>query len=183
MENKINKFENPARLGELNPEGTLVRAGFAAGMSICDIGAGSGIFSLPATRISGGNVFALEISEAMIEVLTARKAEQNIENLFIRKVESERLPLEDDSCDMVLMVTVFHEIENKDAMLKEISRVLKDHGKVVFIEFHKRKTPFGPPTDHRLGEEELKEICSKNEFQQLEGFTLGDNFYCAIFGE
>ena len=45
MTDKAKKFENPARLDELSPESTLIRAGLSEGMSLCDIGAGTGIFN------------------------------------------------------------------------------------------------------------------------------------------
>ena len=50
MTDKAKKFENPARLDELRPESTLRRAGFSEGMSLCDIGAGTGIFSVAAAK-------------------------------------------------------------------------------------------------------------------------------------
>lgn len=181
MDKKVLKFENPVRLAELSPAETLVKAGFQAGMTLCDIGAGSGIFSFPAAKISEDNVYALEISDGMIELLEERKAEYNQKNLVIRKVESENLPLEDNLCDMTLMTTVFHEIEDKEMMLKEIKRVLKETGKLFIIEFHKRETPFGPPVEHRISEAETEEIILKNGFMVKEKITLGVNFYGIIF--
>lgn len=182
MENsRVGKFENQTRISELNPKGTLVRVGFEQKMILCDIGAGSGIFSFPATEISSNEIFALEISDQMIDLLNNRMTERNTKNLVVKKVESEVLPLDNDSCDMALMVTVFHEIENKEVMINEIKRVLKDKGKLVIIEFHKRKTLMGPPMDHRISEEYVESICNTSRFKTVDQFSLGDNFYCNVF--
>lgn len=178
---KILKFESSERFEELNPKNTLEKVGFKEGMILCDIGAGTGIFSFPATEISRNEIFALDISEDMIELLTSRVREKNIENLNIKKVVSEKLPLEDNICDMAIMVTVLHEIENKAKMLNEISRVLKRNGKLMIIEFHKRKTPMGPPVEHRLSEEEVKSLCNKNDLRTIDKFSLGENFYGIVF--
>jgi len=181
MNDRINKFENPVRITELNPKNTLMKAGFKDTMVLCDIGAGSGIFSFPAAQISSSDIFALEISDDMIEVLENKKSENNTQNIIIRKVESEDLPLDDDICDMAIMVTVLHEIEDKSSMIKEIKRVLKENGKLVVIEFHKDKTPMGPPIDHRISQELVLELCNDNGFKTTEKYRLGDNFYCLVF--
>lgn len=180
-DSKVTKFENPKRLEELDPRNTLIKAGFQETMVLCDIGAGSGIFSLPAAQISSNDIYALEISDPMIELLKSRIKESKIQNLKIRKVDSDRLPLENDLCDMALMVTVFHEIEGKDSMLGEIKRILKKKGRLMIIEFHKRETPMGPPVDHRISEEDVEEICNHNNFITIEKFTMGDNFYGIVF--
>lgn len=181
MNNKVSKFENPKRLTELSPSNTLIKAGFREGMTLCDIGAGTGIFSFPATEISSGDVYALEISDSMIELLRNRIIERDVKNLKVKKVNSSILPLDDNSVDMTIMVTVLHEIENKEFMINEIKRVLKEKGKFVVIEFYKRKTPMGPPVDHRIYEEEVEEVCNSNDLKTVDRFSLGDNLYCAIF--
>lgn len=176
----ISKFENQMRIEELNPKDTLIKAGFKDGMILCDIGAGTGIFSFPATKVSINDVYALEISDSMIELLKNRKAERNTKNLKIKKVDSTTLPLDDNSCDMVIMVTVLHELENKGFMLNEIKRVLNQNGRLLIIEFHKRKTPMGPPVDHRISEEYVEKICNSNGLITIDKFSLGDNFYGVV---
>ena len=181
MNEKIKKFENPERLAELDPKNTLIKLGFNENMVLCDIGAGSGIFSLPAAQLSSGDIYALEIPDGMIDAMESKKAESNLRNLLIRKVESDSLPLQSGICDMVIMVTVFHEIEDKTSMLKEINRILKENGKLAMIEFHKEKTPMGPPVDHRISQDQAAEMCNENGFISTDNFKLGDNFYCCAF--
>lgn len=180
-DSKIDKFENPIRLAELDPMATLMKAGFKENMVLCDIGAGTGIFSFPATQISNNDIFALEISESMIKLLKQRVVERNTKNLIIKKVDSSVFPLESGTCDMALLVTVLHEIEDKQSMLNEIKRVLKPTGKLLIIEFHKRSTPMGPPVDHRISEELTQEICNNNGFKTIDKFSLGENFYGILF--
>lgn len=178
---KIFKFENQIRLAELNPKNSLIKAGFTENMILCDIGAGTGVFTFPATEISKNDIYALEISDRMIELLTNRMAERNIKNLKIKKVDSTVLPVENNSCDMAIMVTVFHEVEKQELMIDEIKRILKQKGKLMIIEFHKRKTPMGPPVDHRIAEEYVEEMGNSRGFKTIDKFSLGDNFYSIIF--
>ncbi len=178
---KIKRLENPVRLAELEPAKTLIKAGLRENMPLCDIGAGSGIFSFPAAKLTRGEVYALEISDEMIQLLESRAEEHKLPNLKIKKVESESLPLDSSTCDMAVMVTVLHELENQSGMLLEIKRILKEKGKLLVIEFHKRQTPMGPPEDHRISREESEKICCENGFRIIDTFALGDNFYSIVF--
>lgn len=180
MAHRIEKLENPARLAELSPKNTLKRIGLEPGMTFADIGAGTGIFAIPAAKLTTEKVFALEISEEMIQLLNQRKKESGLDNLDIRKVE-EGLPLDDKSCDLILMVTVFHELDDKEGMLKEIRRALKANGLLTIIEFHGYETPMGPPVTHRIAKEAVQEHTEANGFHLVESFNLGDNFYCQLY--
>ncbi|WP_291300437.1 class I SAM-dependent methyltransferase [Desulfosporosinus sp. BICA1-9] len=79
------------------------------------------------------------------------------------------------------MITVLHEIENKELMLDEIKRILKPKGKLMIIEFHKRKTPMGPPVDHRISEEYVEEIGNSKGLITFDKFSLGENYYSVVF--
>ncbi len=179
--NKIYKFENDTRLAELNPTRTLIRAGLKENMVLCDIGAGTGVFAFPAIEITHNTVHALEISDEMIDLLESRKKERGTENLKVKKVISEVLPLDQAICDMVLMVTVLHEIRDPGLLLAEIKRVLKKNGKLLIIEFHKKETPMGPPVDQRLAIEYTEELCNSFGLKATDKFELGENFYCVVF--
>lgn len=180
-EGRINKLESSIRIEELNPKDTLIRAGFRDEMRLCDIGAGTGIFTFPAAEISSDVIYALEVSDSMLEILKSRMVEYNSNNVKIMKVNSDILPLDNDSCDMAVLVTVLHELNNKEAMLHEVKRILKGKGKLMIIEFYKRETPIGPPIDHRISEGYVEEVCNLNGFKKVDKFSLGDNFYCAVF--
>jgi len=63
MDHKQNKLENLESIAELSPKETLLRIGLGEQDIICDIGAGSGIFTIPAARITKNTAFALEIND------------------------------------------------------------------------------------------------------------------------
>lgn len=180
VDKKIEKFENPVRLQELQPEKSLKRAGLDLGMVYCDIGAGTGIFAFPACEITKETVYALEASDGMIQVLESRKNERHADNLLIRKVAGDKLPMDDAACHMVSMVTVLHELDNPEMMLQEIHRILVPGGKLLIVEFHKKQTLKGPGKAHRISIEETLRLGSENGFSFGDKFDLGDNFYAVV---
>lgn len=181
LEEKIKKYESKERLEELNPKKTLERLGFREGSILCDIGAGTGIFSFPATELSKNDIYALDVSDKMLELLEERKKSKGIKNLKIGKVENNILPVSDSTCDLAIMVTVLHHIEEKQLMFSEVRRVLKPGGKLTIVEFYKREAEMGPPKNIRISEDELIEIGKENGLEVISEYSFGENFYSKTF--
>lgn len=182
MHHKQEKFEHPVRLAELDPAGTLARIGFGKGQTLADIGAGTGIFSLPAAAMTDQMVFALEISDDMLDILREKVQEAGLTNLKIGKVVDNGFDLPDHCVDLGLLVTSFHEVEHKEPILEELVRILKPQGRVAVIEFHPWETPMGPPLDHRITREEIQKQFQTHGFALQEEMILGDNYYCLVYG-
>lgn len=176
------KLENPERMEELNPDGTLRRIGLQEHHVFSDIGAGSGIFTIPAAKITSRTVFALDIKEDMLTLINEKANFEGIKNIKTVKAEDNGFNIDSNTVDIAILVTVLHEIEEKSAFLAEISRILNDSGKIAVIEFHKRVTPMGPPVTHRLGKDDVIACFEEIGFAPCDQFDLGENFYCVVFG-
>ena len=181
MQDMQAKLENPARLAELNPADTLKRIGLKDGDVLCDIGAGSGIFTIPAARITRGTVYAIDLRADMLDIIAEKARTAGLGNV---------MPLLSDGCsyavpngcaDIALAVTVLHEVADKAAFLKEVKRLLKPGGRMAVVEFHQRETPIGPPLAHRLSKEDVGTVFADAGFSQQDAFDLGGNFYCMVF--
>ncbi len=171
----VNKLENPKRVEELSPVKTLKQIGITKYSTFCDIGAGTGIFTYAAVNMTKGNVYSVEISEAMRKILHAK----NGAGVVIIEDSIQNVP--DNVCDVTLLCTVLHELNNIPEMIREIKRIVKTEGILAVIEFHKTETPMGPPVTHRISEQETIDILAENRFTQISQFRLGDNFYCLVF--
>lgn len=177
------KLENPTRMEELKPEDTLRRIGLQENHVLSDIGAGSGIFAIPAAKITSNTVYALDINEDMLSLINDKAKREGITNIETVKVENEHFNLDSHTVDIAILVTVFHEIDNKSLFLSEVKRILNGDGKIAVIEFHKRNTPMGPRFEHRLGKGDLIKCFEDIEFVPYREFDLGENFYCLVFAK
>ena len=125
----------------LQPPGQLInRSGIQTGMKILEIGPGSGAYTTFAARKVGekGYVYALDIQPEMLAQLQAKldlPENRDIHNIDLINRSASDLPFENDSLDVVYMVTVFQEIPGKQQILKEIMRVLKPGGFLAISEF------------------------------------------------
>ena len=175
----MHKLENPARIEELAPPETLARLGLLDGMAFADIGAGTGIFTTAAAGITRAPIYAIDPSAGMREILQSKKSALALDTV---EILSDVSALMEQSVDLALLCTVLHEIDDQKAFFAQIAARLKPEGRLAVIEFHKSASPFGPPPEIRLSPEDTVRLASSAKLEERDRFTLGENFYCVIFG-
>jgi ubiquinone/menaquinone biosynthesis C-methylase UbiE len=172
------RLENPDRHKLLQPQKTLAKFGLKPGMTFIDIGAGTGFFSRAAAEVVGkkGTVYALDMSEEMLEILKRNGVRDNMKLLHS---EEYRLPLPDATGDYALLSTVLHENPDVPKLLDEVARVTKPSGKIVILEWKKQDEESGPPKMERLGENELLPQLSSYEVVER-GDVTNSHYYVII---
>lgn len=140
--------------------------GLEPGMTVADIGAGSGVISaMIADRIGeDGVVLAVDIQQEMLDALKQRCKESGIANIrpILGTVKSPRL--KEASVDLAVMVDVYHEFNFPYEMLMEIARSLKPGGRVVFVEYRKEDRLLRIKEVHKMSEAQVKLEASQPEF-------------------
>jgi len=130
-------LERPERVEEERPDLLLSALDLKAGMTVADIGAGTGYYSWRmAQRVGGrGTVYAVDIQPEMIKLLEQQMSKRGAANVkaVLGTLTDPGLPLA--SIDLALMVDVYHELEYPHEMLAAIVRALKPGGRLVFVEF------------------------------------------------
>jgi arsenite methyltransferase len=116
-------------LGCGNPIGI---AGLREGETVLDLGSGAGFDAFLSAKKVGkaGKVIGIDMTPEMID-----KARENAERLYFTNVEFrlgeiERLPIEDDSVDVVISNCVINLSPDKPSVFREMYRVLKPGGRV-----------------------------------------------------
>ena len=132
-------LERSEREIEELPEAALDAIGVKPGMTVADVGAGSGYFTVRLARRVGptGKVYAEDIQPEMLRILKKRLESANFTNIeTVLGTETDpRLP--PNQLDLILMVDVYHEFSEPVAMMRHIQRALKPDGRVVLVEFRK----------------------------------------------
>ena len=147
------KLDDPERRKWLPEKDVLDRLALQPDMSVADIGAGTGYFALPIARVVA-RVYAVDMQPEMLEMLRSRIGALPIETVT---GEATKTMLNDASVDVALLANVWHELDDHDAALAELSRVLRPGGRVAILDWRPDTDPEnGPPPDHRIAPEKIE---------------------------
>ena len=111
---------NPTALAQLN-----------SGEVILDLGSGGGIDVLLSAKRVGptGKAYGLDMTDEMLALANENKRKAGVENVEFLKGEIERIPLPDNSVDVIISNCVINLSADKDKVLREAFRVLKPGGR------------------------------------------------------
>jgi arsenite methyltransferase len=117
-------------LGCGNP---ISKAGLKPGESVLDLGSGAGFDAFLAAQRVGesGKVIGVDMTREMIEKARANAEKLNISNVEFDLGEIEKLPVPDNSVDVVISNCVINLSPDKSAVFKEIHRTLKPGGRII----------------------------------------------------
>ena len=138
---------------------------------VADLGCGSGYFSIPLSR-KVKKVYGIDVQKEMLEFLEHKIQEQKIVNIESLLSKENRIPLKNESVNLLLSVNTLHEFRDKENMIAEIRRVLRPRGQAVIIDFKKEDSDVGPPVSIRVSKEQAKLMFKKQALKALRTHDL-----------
>lgn len=136
------------------------------GWTVCDLGSGNGYHSLKMSETVGekGTILAVDIQEQMLGMLKARAEGRGIKNIKTVLGEPWDPKLEKGSCDMILLVDVYHEIGHPVQMLKAMHDALKPAGVVALVEFRTEDEKVPIKVEHKMSRAQIYKEWQANGF-------------------
>jgi ubiquinone/menaquinone biosynthesis C-methylase UbiE len=161
-------LERGERVEEEEPDVALDVLKIAKGASVADIGAGSGYMTVRLAKRVGaaGTVYANDVQPQMLEMLRRRLDKEKITNVTLVQGAIDDPKLPPASVDLELMVDVYHEFSQPQAMLRGLRQALKPGGRLVLVEYRKEDPSIPIRLEHKMTVAEAKMEV------EAEGFAL-----------
>lgn len=157
-------FDDPARDGWQMPSRVIDALALKPGMTVADIGAGTGYFAMRLAKVPAGiSVLAVDVEPAMIDHLKKRAAAEKADNVttVLAGATTPNLP---EPVDLVLVVDTYHHLPNRPTYFNALRKSLKHGGRVAIIDFRK-DAPEGPPVHFRFTPQQIEDEMQQAGYQ------------------
>lgn len=139
----VRMLDSKNRVMKLRVDDAVAALKLAPGSVIADIGAGSGVFTLPLAKAVGtaGRVYAVDIEQGLVDHILKKSQEEKVPNVVgvLGKFTDPALPAR--NVDVAFIYDVLHHIEDRVGYLKSLATYLKPTGRIVVIDFHPELGP------------------------------------------
>ena len=157
----------------LNPKELLKHIGIEQGMTVADLGFGSGYFSFAAAELvsTNGTVYAVDVNKAALSHLKSRinlTGQRNIVPIWADIEQLGKTGIPEGTCDAVFLVKVLYQLEHRTKGIAEAARILRPKGTLLVVEWKKAKTSIGPDIRQRI---DLRDV--EREITPF-GFTVSE---------
>jgi len=163
-------LERPERQEEERPDLLLNALKLKPGEVAADIGAGTGYYTRRMAKLVGekGTVYAVDIQQEMLDLLTNKMAELKITNVkpILGTINDSQLP--SASIDLALMVDVYHEFDHPYEMAQSICRALRPGGRLVFVEFRGEDPKVPIKRVHKMTEAQVRKEMAVQPLEWVE---------------
>jgi ubiquinone/menaquinone biosynthesis C-methylase UbiE len=142
-------FDDPKRDAWQKPHAVIQALAPKPDAVIADIGSGTGYFAVRfANMVPKGRVYGVDIEPDMVKYLAERAKREKRDNVvaIAGAPDDPRLP---EKADLILMVDVFHHIEDRASYFRKLRASLKPGGRIAIIDF-RIDAPEGPPKAARI---------------------------------
>lgn len=172
----IRVLEDPQRDAWQKPHEVVMALELKPDEAIADIGAGSGYFTRR-FAMHAGKVYAVDIDPKLLEK-TMKDAPKNVESVLAAPDDPKLPPA---SVDTIFFCDVLHHVANRGAYYQKLAKALKPGGRIVIIDFYKKKLPVGPPESMKISEEAIVAELKSAGFRQTRSFDFLPYQYFLVF--
>lgn len=153
---------------------------------MADLGSGSGFYTLAAARIVGatGRVYAVDVQKGLLEKIANEASRLKLTNVETLWGDLEKLggtSLSNASVEVVLACNILFQLENKEAFLFEIKRILKPKGRVLVIDWKESFGGTGPQPNMIVPPADARALFERAGFVFERDINAGAHHYGMIF--
>jgi ubiquinone/menaquinone biosynthesis C-methylase UbiE len=150
------RFDAPRRMDWQKPAEVIELMEIEPGMTVADIGAGTGYFLGYLSNTVGvhGTVLGLDVEPTMVDFMTDRAKREGWSNVEVRTIQPDDPGLPGGMVDRILIVNTWHHIDNRESYSRKLYAALTPGGEILVVDFT-HQSSHGPPVSQRLRPEEV----------------------------
>jgi SAM-dependent methyltransferase len=154
-------LERPSRVSEERPDLLVEELHLQPGMTVADIGAGSGYLSRRMAPIVGpGRIFGVDVQPQMVALLKELSQKPGFKNLVPIQGDTDNVKLPPASIDLAVLVDVYHELAYPYEVMRSLIRALKPGGRVVLVEYRGEDPAVPIKPLHKMSEAQIRREMS-----------------------
>lgn len=164
-------LERDDREQEEAPTKLIAKLQLHPGQNVADIGCGSGYYSrrLAPLVAPTGKVYGVDIQPEMLRMLEEAARKDNVANIVPVQSTPDDPKLAPGSIDWILLVDVYHELQNPEPMLRKMRDALSPEGRVALVEFRlEGSTAAHIRSEHRMSVEQVLKEWEPAGFELVE---------------
>lgn len=179
----IKLLDSPARVATLKVDEVVSKLQLTPGSVVADLGAGSGVFTVPLARAVGpsGKVYAVEVDQGLVDYVGQKAKKENLANVrtVLGKFEDPGLPAPD--VGVAFMHDVLHHVADRAGYLKNVARYLTPAGRIAIVEPDAVKGPHRDDPKLQVTRAELNGWMADAGFVPSEEFTLFEDKWYVVY--
>lgn len=146
--------------------------GLRPGQTACDVGAGNGYHTIRMAQAVGpsGRVLAVDIQPQMLALLRANVDEAGLHNVETIEARPGDPRLPPSTCDLILLVDVYHELAWPEPMLAAFRRALTPTGRVALVEYRAEDPDVPIKRLHKMSAEQIEREFGPRGFTRVGRF-------------
>ena len=130
-------LESGRRLERLDIENVVARMNLQSGDVVADIGAGTGVFTLPIARVVGdiGTVYGVEVDPAFLPMIDRKMHPRGIHHVVpvLGEFADPKLPTR--NVDVAFLHDTLHHIEGREAYLRTLAGYMAPGSRIVVVDY------------------------------------------------
>lgn len=149
----LEHLDSPDRDRYQKPEQVLEALALKPGMTVADLGAGSGYFTRRFVKAvtENGKVYAVDVEPEMLAYAKASIERMSVPatvEFILAQPDDPKLPKA--SVDLIFICNVYHHLESRTAYFSKLKTALKDGGRIAIVDFYhdERSGEVGFPKRH-----------------------------------
>ncbi|HEY0874779.1 MAG TPA: methyltransferase domain-containing protein [Vicinamibacterales bacterium] len=137
-------LENPDRVAALQVDRVVKVLDLRPGMRVADLGAGTGVFTVPFAKAVGGDgkVYAIDVDGGLLAIVAGKAKATGLANVqtIVAGATDPRLP---EPVDVIFICDTMHHLPDQGSYVRQFAKLLRPGGRVVVIDFAEGQWPEG----------------------------------------